>query len=438
MKWKSLLFAASLVMGFCSGSLGQYQPISEQEKGKPLTYSLYLREEYDDNVFTSGTDQVEVFRSLVEPSIVLNYPMDRTLLSARYTFGMSYFVDRPGDDVDFSQDFVGRVAHTFSPRFDVDFRDRFRMGFEPDLKDGGTSYRSNGDYWNNEFTAFGRAQWVPRFGNTLEYTNKMVDYDEALISTQQDRMEHMVNFENRLQVLPTTVATLGYRFSRIGYNDRIKTSDAEMAEFRARDIDYPEYSDRDSTGHYFLIGADHRLLPTWTVSARAGVEARVYDGGGDTLNPYFSLATFWEYLPKSTLSLSYTYSSDVTDITSYSTQEAQSIKLDIVYAITAKLFARNSTGITFGHYSSDNVATRLQDIQGDIKSRYREYWDSNIKPMLTQEFEEQTYYTEFALGYQINPYLSAEIGYIYAGLQSDYVGRDYDRNRYYVGVRGTY
>ena len=41
------------------------------------------------------------------------------------------------------------------------------------------------------------------------------------------------------------------------------------------------------------------------------------------------------------------------------------------------------------------------------------------------------------LAYSINPYLTTEAGYEYNRLDSKF-GRDYTRNRFYLGLRGTY
>jgi hypothetical protein len=42
------------------------------------------------------------------------------------------------------------------------------------------------------------------------------------------------------------------------------------------------------------------------------------------------------------------------------------------------------------------------------------------------------------LSYQFNPHLSTEIGYNYDRLDSDIAARNFDRNRVYIGVTGSY
>ncbi len=374
----------------------QYEPVAEEEKGKPFTVSATLREEYDDNIFTSDTDQEESWKTEIVPSFVFNYPLDQTLLSARLTYGLTYFGDRPGEDFDHHVDFVGRVAHTFSPRFDIDIRDRFRYEFEPDLQEGGTTRRVDGDYIMNEASAFARFQWVPRFGNTLEYVNRYIDYNDHLISISEDRMEHTVNLENRWQVQPATVGVIGYRFNYIAY----------------RGIE------RDSLGHIFFGGVDHKLLDTWVASMRAGAEFRDFEAGDDEVGPWVSMSTTYNYLPGSSLSFGYTHSFQTTDIGAFTTTAADSFSLSLSHAITPKLGFRVSSSYTINGFDGDNTIGEVEDVDKD--------------------FNEYPLFVEGAVTYGFSRYLSAEAGYIRTQLDSDFEGRDYERNRYYIGVRGTY
>ena len=42
------------------------------------------------------------------------------------------------------------------------------------------------------------------------------------------------------------------------------------------------------------------------------------------------------------------------------------------------------------------------------------------------------------VGFEINKFLTAEAGYNYDTLSSDFAGRGYDRNRLYLGLRAKY
>ncbi len=380
-------------------ALAQYEaPLPVEERGKPFTISAHVRQEYDDNVYTQSVDKQESWKSQIIPTFIFNMPFDRTLVSARYTFGLSYFWDRPGDDIDYSHEFVGRVAHTFTERFDIDIRDRFVYAYEPDLRSPSTTRFVDGNYIINDFSAFARFQWLPRFGNTLEYNNRIIDYDSGDISTFEDRMEHTFNLENRWQVLPTSVAVLAYRFNLVEYDQLPKSSQS----------------------HFLMGGVDHKMSDSWVVSARGGAEMRNFDEGDDALAPYFSLSTSYSYAPNSSASLFYSHSLSLTDVGLYTAQTADTLGLNVYHALTPDFGLRLASAFTWGDYDADHTI------------------DQELGQAEAIDFSEFSMYLDAALSYSITRHISAELGYIFSHMDSDLPGRDYDRNRYYIGLRGTY
>ncbi len=373
-------------------------PLSQQEKGKPFTISAHVRQEYDDNVYTQNVAKQESWKSELIPTFIFNMPLDRTLISARYTFGMTYFWDRPQDDWNFSHEFVGRVAHTFTERFDIDVRDRFVYAYEPDLRAPSTTRFVDGNYLINDFSAFARFQWLPRFGNTLEYNNRIVDYDSSEISSYEDRMEHTINLENRWQILPTSVAVLGYRFNFVEYEQLPKSSHS----------------------HFLMGGVDHKISDVWMLSARGGAEMRRFDEGDDSLAPYFCLSSSYSYAPNSSASLFYSHSLSLTDVGLYTVQMSDTVGLSVYHAFTPDFGFRMSSAFTWGGYDGENTI------------------DDEMDGVEAEDFNEFSMYLDAALSYSINRHLSAELGYIFSHLDSELPGRDYDRNRYYIGLRGTY
>lgn len=373
-------------------------PLPSEEKGKPFTISAHVRQEYDDNVYTQNVNKQESWKSELIPTFIFNMPLDRTLISARYTFGLTYFWDRPGDDVNLSHEFVGRVAHTFTERFDIDVRNRLVYAYEPDLRGPGTTHFVDGNYLINDFSAFARFQWLPRFGNTLEYNNRVIDYDSGYISTYEDRMEHTINLENRWQMLPTSVAVLGYRFNLVEYEQLPKSSHS----------------------HFLMGGVDHKISDVWMASVRGGAEMRNFDEGDDSLAPYFSLSTSYSYAPNSSASLFYSHSLSLTDVGLYTVQMSDTVGLNIYHALTPDFGFRLASAFTWGGYDAENTI------------------DDDMDGVSAVDFNEFSMYLDAALSYSINRHLSAELGYIFSHLDSELPGRDYDRNRYYIGLRGTY
>ncbi|GEM_PF-2951934 len=394
---KHLVVSMVSLAAVCQPLFAQYQPVPEEEKGKLITVTAQVREEYDDNVFTSGIDEVQAWRTLVEPGIILNFnPTEQTLISGRYNLGLNMWADRPGDDIlDMTHDIAFRAAHTFSPRFEVDLRDRFRMAYEPSLEEGGAFRRVNGDYLTNDLSLFGSAQWTPRFGNTLEYINSYVTYDEALVGLSQDRMSHTFNLENRISILPTTVGVVGYRYNIVDYTD----------------------INKDSQGHFFLVGVDHKFSDQWIIEARTGVELRDYDSGGNSTGPYASLNSTWRYNPLSSVTFGYAYSSDLTDLSTFNSSDTHALTWSWLVGFTPKLALKIGGSYSMSSFDTNNAAEGV-DISG------------------TQHDNALNF--ETAVVYTINKHYSAELGYIRTELDSDFVARSYDRNRYYIGFRGIW
>ncbi len=65
---------------------GQQTSADVLQQKKPYSISTSIRQGYDDNIYTSHTDQQASMTTGIWPSFLINYPMDQTLLSAPDTF----------------------------------------------------------------------------------------------------------------------------------------------------------------------------------------------------------------------------------------------------------------------------------------------------------------------------------------------------------------
>src|SRR5437773_2559855 len=57
---------------------------SREAGRKPWAISVSVREEFDDNINAEKHNKDSSFKTIVSPSILLNFPVGETLLSARY------------------------------------------------------------------------------------------------------------------------------------------------------------------------------------------------------------------------------------------------------------------------------------------------------------------------------------------------------------------
>ncbi len=365
--------------------------------GKPYVVSVNVRQAYDDNIFTRPDDRkIGSFKTTITPGIRFNYPLQQTLLSASYFFGATYYENRPGgDDFDFSHTFTGRINHKFSPRFEIDIRESFRYTQESEINDGINVQRRIGDGFTNSAGINGTYIWTERFSTVTGYQNTIRHFNDRLVRQNNNFVEHRVTQDFQFSVLPTTTAVVSYTYERIDFNNNAT---------RNRDM------------HYALVGADHYLLPEWLVSGRVGAQFLLYDDIRitDSVNPFVSLDTRWNYLPKSFVRAGYRYSSNITDDPNFADIESHTLSLGITHYFTPKFNAGGDVIYSLGSFSQsssiNNVGNR----------------------------EEDTLRLQIRVGYDFTDWLSAEAGYSYDEVTSDTPGREYSRNQVYVGVTGKY
>jgi hypothetical protein len=383
--------ATSLFLLVCAGK-AQYQAPGTERQGKPFTVSLDLREEYDDNINTRSSNEEGSFKTIVRPSIIFNYPMDQTIFSARYSFGATYYQERPGEDWDTSHEFTGRIAHTFSPRFDLDFRDRFSYSDQPELNQGSTVFRNQGNRYNNAASMELKYQWTERFSTVATGTTEYIHYEDEDVADINDYIRNSGAIDFRFLVFDPTTAVLNYTYTTTDYDE----------------------IERDFDSHYAVAGVDHYLLREWLLSVRGGAEFTTYEGSlfDDAVGPYASVNTVWNYTEKSTLQAGYSHSRQLTDFASAANGLTHQFDLSVTHYFTPKLSVRNGFTALLVEYTED------QSLVGD---------------------QDETILTnDFSIRYDFNEYFSTYIGYKHTTDDSDIIGREYYRNQWYIGFRGTY
>jgi hypothetical protein len=384
-----MLFIAALTL-----QAQENDTLTSAMQKKPYTITASLREEYDDNIFTSNTNKKGSFKTEFQPSILLNYPLNQTLLSFRYTYDGTYFYDRPGNKFDSAHEFVGRVNQSFSSRFNLDARERFRYSQEPQLFDSASTLFRNGNYINNTASLQFNAQWTPKFGTVTTYTNDFFKYEDNNIAFVDNRDVNTVAQDFRFLVLPTLTVVANVTFEDVSYEKILRSYDNFILDG----------------------GADWSATPQLTIGGRIGATLTdLGNGGGLSTSPYALLSANWTLGARSLLDASYTHSVSQTDIGTAFAQESDTITLGFKYQVTPR-FATHVQGI----YSHGNYVSSL------------------LLPGSSGPFTEDVVAAELNGTYKYNEYVSFEAGYNYTIVSSGISSRDYDRNRVYVGVRGTY
>src|SRR5450759_1861806 len=143
---KKIITSASLAaLSVVSLQAANTTGLTATEQAKPWSVSLSLRGFYDDNYATinahrsDGVRPDDSFGVDVSPSFSLNFPMDQTLFSAGYTYGVKYYegrgVDASGhrNPIDQSHLAYAKLIHDFTEDYKLDVSDTFVVAQEAEL-----------------------------------------------------------------------------------------------------------------------------------------------------------------------------------------------------------------------------------------------------------------------------------------------------------------
>lgn len=425
---KKVIASAGLVALGAAGLQAAYAPgMSSMETSKNWSVSMAVRGFYDDNYatrddpfFIGGIKKSpdDSFGIELRPSLNLNFPLEQTLIKLGYTYSAKFYEGRGHDNWDQAHIANFLLDHGFSPSARVTVSDAFAYANEPDLVQGGLPYRSELNNIYNQASINFFYQFSDQLGAVVGYQNTLVDYAQDLsdlppgafgsYSGLLDRMEHLITANLRWQALPETVLVLGYNF---GINDY--TGDELIAPGFNSD-------DRDSTSHYIYAGVDQTFLNNLTASLRIGAQRIEFDnnavGDGSDWSPYADASLNYTYMQGSSVTLGVRHSRTSTDV---------------VAPFGGKITSDAETTAGYVNvlhqFTPDLSLNAMGSIQGSTFNGGQVDGDGELVLM-----------AGIGLTYQINQYLAAETGYNFDKVDSDVNGRDYTRNRVYVGLRASY
>ena len=397
-------------------------PLSGGNTDKPWDVSLTVRGFYDDNYYlaSQSTNRQSSFGIEVKPSVGIHLTGQQTTFGAQYTYSMRYYDDRKQNTADHSHEFNTWLMHAFSERYSVDMVDTFVIAQEPTLLDPNNSAtrRSNGDNLRNDGNIRFHAQLTRLLEVVLGYRNVLVDYENEggnflapSYTGLLDRLEHTANIDLRWQFRPETVGIFGYQY---GFNNY--TGNESIGLFGLT----PLFSkSRDSRSHYVYAGIEHNFLRNLTGSARAGGQFISYYNtptGDSAVSPYADLNLRYTYGVGSHAELGFQHQRNATDAfsataTSITTdQESSTVYGSITHAFTPKLIGNLNARYQMATYTGGSLNNQTDDIL-----------------LLGGSLE-----------YRFNRHISAEVGYNYDKITSNVPGREYDRNRVFLGMTASY
>ena len=429
---KRIIASAGLVALGVASSQASTPGLTPAEQSKPWSVSLAVRGFYDDNYTTqSNSLKRDTFGISVNPTVGLNFSLERTLITFSYNYDMRWFEDRTSNEADHIQHVYLGIDHSFSERLNLSVSDRFIYAQEGSVYIGGgpvstpTVLMTDADYCRNIGKAGLKVGLTEKIGLNVGYKNEFYDYEQDGVNSRSallDRMEHLITLEGTLAVAPSTTALLGYQLGIVNHNSSDLYTPIAGLPLGA------DPSARDALSHYGYAGIEHTFSPKLMGEIRAGAqfvdytnsddlipfEAFGYDLQDSTIIPYVDGKLVYTYNPGSTLTLGLINTFNQTDIGSAMNQQSVNVYLQMNHRINPK-WSVGAVGM-FQHSSFVGGA-----YDGDV---------------------EMFYLAGVNTSYKFGPNLSAEAGYNYDALDSDLAttiyGREYNRNRVFLGLRASF
>ncbi|HEV8542677.1 MAG TPA: outer membrane beta-barrel protein [Verrucomicrobiae bacterium] len=415
-----------------------------QQATKPWSISATLRGFYDDN-YATAPDALkrDSFGFEVSPSASVNIIRDQTAFGLNYVYSYRYYQDRehlglPADDQ--SHQVNAKLSHAFTPRYKLDLSDSFVYAQEPTLIAGDlpilSSYlRSDSSAYRNHAQGSFSAGITEETTIVLGYSNQWYDYDQEgpnSFSANLDRVENLASINLRQVVLPKTVLVAGYQYERINYTAPSSVSPIVIPPAGATPGFGFASDERDNYSHYFYLGVDQGFTPTLNGSLRAGAQYTDYDNmstlqmvnpglSSSQWSPYVDANLTWLYLPGSYAQIGVRHQRAPTDVAFVGTSPNLDAESTSVYGSVNHRF--------FGGFVASLIAQYQHSTYNDGGS----------------DTADDYFLVGINVTYELNKFVALEAGYNFDHLESDLESlavlsqpRGFERNRVYIGVRGTY
>lgn len=382
----------------------------------------------------SDTSDSLFFNFDVGAGYTLSTPRAKLAIGA--DIGVNYYVDRPGRNYDINGAVTGTFTYKLTPRAVFDFSTYNAYTSEPDFGasnltgfNGSTlttgnniagvtaGDRSRGDFFYTTDRFALTYQLTQRFSTVTGYDLVAFAYLHDPYATIEDRVEHYFSEQLRFLVSPLATAVLEYRFGYIDYFD----------------------VNNDSIQNFALIGADFNLSQRLKGSFRVGSQIRDYndfDNGG--LSPYVEASLNYSLSQLASVNFIARYSDEEGNITA-TDSSSNTLRLGVAYnqAFGARLSAYISFFYTHSDFEGPDtlVTTPVTFADGTTGTIVPRDFNGNTAVQYPGNFSENTFDVGLGLRYSINRILSVEVGYTHTTVLSGIDFREYERNRYFGGVR---
>ena len=380
------------------------------DAGKVWEVTASLRGFYDDNYTTSPEELAEESWG-IEVSPGINFTIGEGTdveFNVGYAFGMRYYEDRETDNEDYGHELGISLNKAFYDTSILQLSDSFVIAQEPEILNGGTPLRIEGDNLRNTLSASYRQVLAGNILGELGYGNSIFDYEEAYHSALLDRSHNQVNLDV-IYDMGQTEYFVGYKFA---------STDFDGGELKVPGLDFKSDA-RDNDSHYGYVGVRHPLNKEFVASAQVGAQYVDYYNFDlmpglipeDETSPYVSAVMEWGYAEGSQLVAGLSLARGATDLQA-ADQEISAVYAQFLHKVTAK-------------------------VHGTLTARYQ---DSEISGggVKVDGKEESLLLLGASLTYAIADNIWAELAYNYDELDSDIPHRSFERNYMSIGIGTSY
>lgn len=403
---KSLLAAALPCAASAQGLYSIAPNDDEASESLPITYTAGVAVGYDDNPnpLFGDAEESSYISGFVQANWTSVTPQTTWDIFARV--GVRHFFE------DFeSPSALGGVGNSDSTNYNasvgVNFTKRFneRLRFstrnllayetEPDFSFGiGTSNRA-GNYFSYSSQNSIGYRWTERFGTQTGFDFAGIRYDDL---DNSDFNQFTFRQQGRYRLSPATVVTAEYRYGIV---------DADVSG--------------DQNSHFILAGVEHRFNPVSAIVLRAGAQIVDPDGGDTFTTPFVEAALRSQLTDQLGVNTFVRYSSEGFNRVLQSDnglsvfEESQTVRLGVRanYAVNGNLSFFGGLNLVFTDYENE--------ISGSNGSGSETLY--NLNAGFSYEFVESVFLTG---------------SYNYTNAVSDFDGREYDRNRFELGLQTTF
>jgi hypothetical protein len=384
--------------------------VQAADAGKVWEVTASLRGFYDDN-YTTSPDELAEESWGIEVSPGINFTLGEGTdmeFSAGYAFGMRYYEDRESDNEDYGHELGISLDKKFSDTSVLLLSNGLVVAQEPEILNGGTPLRIEGDNLRNTFAARYRRILSGSTGVDIGYGNSIFDYEEEYHSSLLDRSYNEVSLDVFYGMAETEYYA-GYRYSSTDFEGDVLQVPGLVFNPAAR----------SNHAHAGYVGARHQLDKNILANVRAGVQnVDYYDFDlmpglipEDESSPYVDARMEWEYAEGSKLVAGATLARGATDLQA-ADQEIGSVYAQLLHKISGRVH-----GTLTGRFQDAEISGGGEKLDGK---------------------EESLLLLGASLTYAIADNIWAEVSYNYDELDSDVPHRSFERNYLSVGIGTTY